>query len=80
MQYDIVVGVVAIVVMLVPVGCIDVDFYIANPYYSVNFDFSVEKIGTRIVVMLTYVDYLERCIVGELFGAFNPKVVLVYEM
>lgn len=50
MENDVLVGRVRVVVMAVPVGSTNMKFDIASPEMSVNTQFRIESVGTRIVV------------------------------
>lgn len=60
MQHDIVVVFVGFVAVSIPIRRTIVDFDVAHPELSVDFDFGIEEIGAGIVVVQSRVDDFER--------------------
>ena len=57
MEYDVVVFRAVVVIVAMPIGSVDVKFYITSPLLSVNFYFCIEYIGTCIGVGCARRDY-----------------------
>jgi hypothetical protein len=72
MQYDRVVGVVEVVTVLGPIARGDVYLNIADPFLSVNADTRMAVIGSGVMIMLAYREYLDRFAIGGLLGKGCP--------
>lgn len=76
MQHDIVVVFVGFVAVSIPIRRTIVDFDVAHPELSVDFDFGIEEIGAGIVVVQSRVDDFERETVGRAHRLGEKEPVL----
>lgn len=76
MQHDIVVVFVGFVAVSIPIRRAIVDFDVAHPELSVDFDFGIEEIGAGIVVVQSRVDDFERETVGRVHRLGEKEPVL----
>lgn len=59
MEDYIVVGRIGAVMVEMPVGCLDMDFYVSDPGYPCNRDSRIEEVGPGVSVVETRIDDLD---------------------
>ena len=65
-QNDGVVGRIVLMMVTIPVRCLDVHLYVASPHYAVFLDLGIEEVGPCIVVAQSRVKYIEGFVVERL--------------